>query len=226
MRLVIATCEVDYSGKPTAHLPDAKRLVMVKSDGSVSIHSDGGAYKPLNWMAAPCSMVVEIHDNPDIQQTWTVKNSSGDHLRIILHEIESDTLVDLGVDPGLEKDGVERHLQEMLSASVTYLRADLELVRREYPTAIGPIDLLCRTSTGGHVGVEIKRRGEIDSVEQLSRYLELLRRDPLLGTVEGMLVAQVIKPQARVLAKDRGIECVLIDYDELRGIEPAENRLF
>jgi len=199
---------------------------MVKSDGSVSIHSDGGAYKPLNWMGAPCSLLIEILDHDDVQQTWTVKNKANDVLRIRINQILSDTDVDLGVDPGLEKDGVEKHLQEMLAEHPGYLSEGLSLVRREYPTAIGPVDLLCRRSTGEHVAVEVKRRGEIDGVEQLSRYLELLRRDPLLGTVEGMLVAQMIKPQARVLAQDRQITCLLIDYDELRGLEPSENRLF
>jgi len=227
MRVLIATCEVDYSGRLTAHLPMAKRLVMVKSDGSISIHSETGAYKPLNWMTAPCSLIIENHpDDTDLAQVWTVTNQGSDQLRILISTIESDSTFDLGVDPGLVKDGVEKHLQELLAAHPTTLREDLSLVQREYYTAIGPVDLLCRSTSGTHVAVEIKRRGEIDGVEQLTRYLELMRRDPLLGTVEGIFAAQVIKPQARTLARDRGIACVTVDYDELRGIEPDEDRLF
>jgi len=225
MRLLIATCEVDYSGRLTAHLPMAKRLVMVKSDGSVSVHSETGAYKPLNWMSAPCSTIIEPGDD-QTSRVWTVTNQSSDTLRITIAEVESDSTYDLGVDPGLVKDGVEKHLQELLAAHPSRIRPDLTLVQREYYTAIGPVDLLCRSSSGTHVAVEIKRRGEIDGVEQLTRYLDLMRRDPLLGTVEGIFAAQVIKPQARTLAKDRGIACVSVDYDELRGIEPDENRLF
>ncbi|MCL2784331.1 MAG: endonuclease NucS [Propionibacteriaceae bacterium] len=227
MRLLIATCEVHYTGRLSAHLPMAKRLVMVKSDGSVSIHCDGGAYKPLNWMGAPCSISVE---QPAVQTTltqiWTVTNKGSDVLKISFADIESDTQVDLGVDPGLAKDGVEKDLQELLAANPSTLRGDLTLVQREYPTAIGPVDLLCRTTAGGYVAVEIKRRAEIDSVEQLTRYLELLRRDPLLGNVEGILAAQMIRPQARTLAHDRGIEPVCVDLNELRGLTPDENRLF
>jgi len=227
MRLIIAECEVHYSGRLDAHLPMAKRLVMVKSDGSVSVHCDGGAYKPLNWMSAPCTHVID-HAPPqeDLTQVWTVTKSGSDQLRIAISEIQFDTVFDLGVDPGLEKDGVEKHLQELLAANPDRIRRDLRLVQREYFTAIGPVDLLCRSDAGGHVAVEVKRRAEIDGVEQLTRYLELLRRDPLLGGVEGILAAQLIKPQARTLARDRGIECVLIDYDDLRGIEPACQRLF
>ena len=226
MRVLIATCEVDYSGKLTAHLPMAKRLVMVKSDGSISIHSETGAYKPLNWMTAPCSLIIENRAGEEVSQVWTVTNQGSDVLRISIAEIESDSVFDLGTDPGLVKDGVEKHLQELLAAHPQKLRPDLRLVQREYYTAIGPVDLLCRSTSGTHVAVEIKRRGEIDGVEQLTRYLELMRRDPLLGTVEGIFAAQVIKPQARTLAADRGIACVTVDYDELRGIEPDEDRLF
>jgi len=227
VRLIVATCEVDYSGRLTAHLPMAKRLVMVKSDGSVSIHSDGGAYKPLNWMAAPCSMVIEHQPDDDtVEEIWTVRNQGSDQLRIVIADVESDLDVDLGVDPGLVKDGVEKHLQELLAAHPQTLRSDLSLVQREYYTAIGPVDLLCRSSAGTHVAVEIKRRGEIDGVEQLTRYLDLLRRDPLLGLVDGIFAAQVITQQARTLARDRGIACVTVDYDELRGIEPEFDRLF
>jgi RecB family endonuclease NucS len=227
MRVLIATCEVDYAGRLSAHLPMAKRLVMVKSDGSVSIHSDGGAYKPLNWMGAPCSIEVEDRDpDDDLAQVWTVTNRGSDTLRIAIAAVESDQTYDLGVDPGLEKDGVEKHLQDLLAAHPQSLRDDLILVQREYYTAIGPVDLLCRARTGQYVAVEVKRRGEIDGVEQLTRYLELLRRDPLLSTVEGIFAAQLIKPQARTLAKDRGIACVTVDYDDLRGIEPDDDRLF
>ena len=204
----------------------AKRLVMVKSDGSVSIHSETGAYKPLNWMTAPCSMIVENRLGDDeVVQVWTVTNNT-DQLRISIASIESDATYDLGQEPGLVKDGVEKHLQELLAAHPTTIRPDLSLVQREYYTAIGPVDLLCRSTSGTHVAVEIKRRGEIDGVEQLTRYLDLMRRDPLLGTVEGIFAAQVIKPQARTLAADRGIACVTVDYDALRGIEPDEDRLF
>ncbi|MDR2930002.1 MAG: endonuclease NucS [Propionibacteriaceae bacterium] len=227
MRLMVATCEVDYSGRLAAHLPMAKRLVMVKSDGSVSIHADGGAYKPLNWMSAPCSLLVENRgDDEELIQVWTVTNRGEDTLRIAISSIESDQMVDLGVDPGLVKDGVEKHLQELLAEHPATLRPGLSLVQREYFTAIGPVDLLCRTATGQYVAVEIKRRGEIDGVEQLTRYLELMRRDPLLGAVEGIFAAQIIRPQARTLAKDRGIDCVTVDYDELRGMEPDVDRLF
>ncbi len=227
MRLMVAMCEVDYSGRLTAHLPMAKRLLMVKSDGSVSVHSDGGAYKPLNWMAAPCSMMVENRPPGDeLVQVWTVTNRGNDRLRIAIAGIESDQMVDLGLDPGLVKDGVEKHLQELLADHPEALRPGLSLVQREYYTAIGPVDLMCRAASGSYVAVEVKRRGEIDGVEQLTRYLDLLRRDPMLGTVEGIFAAQVIRPQARTLAHDRGIDCVTVDYDELRGIEPAGDRLF
>ena len=226
MRLLIATCEVEYSGRLSARLGLAKRLVMVKSDGSVSIHSDGGAYKPLNWMGAPCSVVIEDPPGDDWVQVWTVTNRGSDVLRISISRIDSDLSFELGCDPGLEKDGVEKHLQELLAGCPQRLQPGLRLVQREYPTPIGPVDLLCRDSAGGHVAVEIKRHGGIDGVEQLTRYLDLLRRDPLLGRVEGILAAQSIKPQARVLAQDRGIDCVTVDYDDLRGAEPDVNRLF
>ncbi|MDR0283858.1 MAG: endonuclease NucS [Propionibacteriaceae bacterium] len=227
MRILVATCEVDYSGRLTAHLPLAKRLVMVKADGSVSVHSDGGAYKPLNWMGAPCSLIIEHRPVDDeLNQVWTITNQGSDTLRIAITEVESDHVFELGLDPGLEKDGVEKHLQELLAAHPERLRGGLTLVRREFPTAIGPVDLLCRSASGGYVAVEVKRRGDIDGVEQITRYLELLRRDPLLGAVEGIYAAQLIRPQARTLAHDRGITCVTLDYDDLRGLEPDENRLF
>ncbi|MBC6448998.1 endonuclease NucS [Actinokineospora xionganensis] len=219
MRLVIARCQVDYVGRLTAHLPMANRLLLVKADGSVSVHSDDRAYKPLNWMTPPCWLTEE----PD---TWTVQNKAGEKIVITIEEITHDSKHELGLEPGLVKDGVEAHLQELLAEHITTLGDGWTLVRREYPTAIGPVDILCRDNTGGSVAVEIKRRGDIDGVEQLTRYLELLNRDPLLAPVQGIYAAQIIKPQARVLAEDRGIRCVVLDYDTLRGIESDEFRLF
>ncbi|WP_433799583.1 endonuclease NucS [Actinomycetospora sp. CA-084318] len=219
MRLVIARCTVDYAGRLTAHLPSATRLLLVKADGSVSVHADDRAYKPLNWMSPPCWLTEEPGQ-------WVVRNKADETLTITLEEIQHDSTHELGVDPGLVKDGVEAHLQELLAEHVHTLGDGWTLVRREYPTAIGPVDLLCRDHDGGSVAVEIKRRGEIDGVEQLTRYLELLNRDPLLAPVAGIFAAQQIKPQARVLATDRGIRCVTLDYDALRGIESDEFRLF
>jgi len=219
VRLVIARCTVSYDGRLTAHLPEAVRLIMVKADGCVAIHADGGAYKPLNWMTSPNLLVEE-------PGRWTVTNPKGEALTIELHEVMSDTAHELGVDPGLEKDGVEAHLQELLAANPGAIGDGFVLVRREYPTDIGPVDLLCRDGEGRAVAVEVKRRGEIDGVEQLTRYLARLDLDPRLRPVRGVFVAQVIKPQARVLAADRDIACVEVDYDELRGIESDELRLF
>jgi endonuclease len=219
VRLVIARCSVDYVGRLTAHLPAAVRLLMVKADGSVSIHADDRAYKPLNWMSPPCRM----QEAPGV---WRVVNKAGEELRITLDEIFHDTTHEMGIDPGLVKDGVEAHLQELLAAAPQTLGPGFTLVRREYPTAIGPVDLLCRDGVGASVAVEVKRRGEIDGVEQLTRYLELLGRDPLLAPVSGVFAAQEIKPQARVLATDRGIRCVVLDYNALRGIERDELTLF
>lgn len=219
MRLVIARCSVDYAGRLTAHLPEAVRLIMVKQDGCVAIHADGGAYKPLNWMNAP--NVLADHGGH-----WTVSNPKGETLTIHLHEVMADSEHELGDDPGLQKDGVEAHLQELLAVSPHAIEAGLVLVRREYPTAIGPIDLVCRDSTGQVVAVEVKRRGDIDGVEQLARYIERLHLDSTLGQVRGVFVAQVVKPQARVLAEARGFRVVEVDYDELRGMRPDELRLF
>jgi len=219
MRLLIARCTVDYDGRLTAHLPQAVRLIMVKADGCVAVHADGGAYKPLNWMNAP-NRVREEDDR------WVVTNPKGETLTITLHEVLADTAHDLGADPGLQKDGVEAHLQELLAANPEVLGEGLRLVRREYPTDIGPVDLLCRDADGNAIAVEIKRRGEIDGVEQLTRYLDRLDRDPSLRPVRGIFAAQEIKPQAKVLATDRDIACVEVDYDELRGIESNELRLF
>ena len=227
MRLVIARCTVDYEGRLTAHLPEAVRLLMVKADGCVAIHADGGAYKPLNWMNSPNTLTVD--DDPeaeDARAVWTVRNPGGETLTITLHEVLSDEAHEMGLDPGLQKDGVEAHLQELLAADPTAILDGLRLVRREYPTDIGPVDLLCRDARGETVAIEVKRRGEIDGVEQLTRYLEFLNRDPLLRPVRGVFVAQEIRPQARVLAEDRGIGCVVVNYDDLRGIESDELKLF
>ncbi len=247
MRLVIARCSVDYVGRLTAHLPSARRLLLLKADGSVSIHADDRAYKPLNWMSPPCTL-------KETDGLWTVTNKAGEQLVITIEELLHDSRHELGVDPGLVKDGVEAHLQELLAASPAVLGSGFTLVRREYPTAIGPVDLLCRDAGRRAVAVQIKRRGEIDgaihsedtvstkgarywaveikrkatidAVEQLTRYLELLNRDPLLAPVGGVLAAQSIAPQARTLAEDRRIRCVALDYDELRGMLSNEMRLF
>jgi len=219
VRLVIARCTVNYAGRLSAHLPLATRLIMVKADGSVLVHSDGGSYKPLNWMSPPCRLTESAGE-------WVVTGKSGETLTIILDEVISDSSVDLGVDPGLVKDGVESHLQELLAAQLHLLGSGWRLVRREYTTAIGPVDIMCRDHTGISVAIEVKRRGEIDGVEQLTRYLELLNRDPLLAPVQGIFAAQEIKPQARVLAEDRGIRCVTLDYDAMRGVDDGALRLF
>ncbi|RJQ87500.1 endonuclease NucS [Amycolatopsis panacis] len=219
MRLVVARCQVDYIGRLTAHLPMANRVLMVKADGSVLVHSDGGSYKPLNWMSPPCWLI----EDPGI---WTVQNKAGEKLVIAIDEVMHDSKHELGVDPGLQKDGVEAHLQELLAEHIKTLGDGYTLVRREFPTAIGPVDIMARDADGASVAVEIKRRGEIDGVEQLTRYLELLNRDPLLAPVQGVFAAQVIKPQARTLAQDRGIRCVVLDYDALRGTDSDEFRLF
>jgi RecB family endonuclease NucS len=219
MRLVIARCSVDYDGRLTAHLPMATRLLLVKADGCISIHSDGGAYKPLNWMVAP----NRLSEEPD---RWVVTNTKGETLTISIEEVLLDSLHELGDDPGLQKDGVEAQLQKLLSLDCESISPGLRLVRREYPTDIGPVDLLCRDAEGRAVAVEVKRRGEIDAVEQLTRYLERLNLDPMLRPVRGVLVAQLVKPQARVLAESRGISWVEVDYDALRGIESDALRLF
>ena len=226
VRIVVARCSVDYVGRLTAHLPEATRVIMTKADGSVLIHSDGGSYKPLNWMSPPCATRILVSDEDGVVESWTVENKAGEQLIITVREILHDTEHDLGIDPGLVKDGVEAHLQKLLATHVTVLGEGWSLVRREYPTAIGPVDLLCRDAAGTAVAVEIKRRGEIDGVEQLTRYLDLLNRDPLLAPVSGVFAAQEIKPQARVLAEDRGIRCVVLDYDALKGTDDPGLRLF
>ncbi|SED52050.1 hypothetical protein SAMN04489727_8204 [Amycolatopsis tolypomycina] len=216
---MIARCQVDYAGRLTAHLPMATRLLLVKSDGSVSVHSDDRAYKPLNWMSPPCWLIED-------GKLWIVENKQGEKLVISIEEVFHDYSQALGAEPGLQKDGVEAHLQELLAEHIKTLGDGYTLVRREFPTAIGPVDIMARDAEGRSVAVEIKRRGEIDGVEQLTRYLELLNRDPLLAPVQGVFAAQIIKPQARTLAEDRGIRCLTLDYDELRGIESDEFRLF
>lgn len=223
MRLVIARCSVDYAGRLTAHLASAPRLILVKADGSVSVHADDRAYKPLNWMSPPCTLKEGEQDGVAV---WTVENKAGEKLIITIEELLHDTSHELGVDPGLVKDGVEAHLQELLADRMEVLGEGWTLIRREYPTAIGPVDILGRDEKGTTVAVEIKRRGEIDGVEQLTRYLDLLNRDPLLAPVRGVFAAQEIKPQARVLAADRGIECAVLDYDALRGTDDGKLKLF
>lgn len=219
MRLIVARCSVEYSGRLTASLPEATRLIMLKADGSLSIHADGGAYKPLNWMNPPNTL-------READGEVVVTNAKGESLRIVLHEVLHDVRHELGDDPGLVKDGVEAHLQELLAAAPWTIEPGLTLVRREYPTAIGPVDLLCRDETGSTVAIEVKRRGEIDGVEQLSRYLDCLGADSSLGTLRGILVAQMVRPQARVLAEQRGLAWREVDYDEMRGLRVDDLRLF
>jgi len=230
MRLVIARCAVDYSGRLSAHLPLATRLLMLKNDGSILVHSDSGSYKPLNWMNPPCTIVVEEPSAEAAEfgviEVWKVQQKkTEDVLKVSIHEIIADVAHELGEDPGLIKDGVEAHLQVLLAEQITLVHEDAVLVRREYMTAIGPVDILARDSKGS-IAVELKRRGDIDGVEQLTRYLELMNRDPLLAPVRGVFAAQEIKPQARKLAEDRGIECLVLDYDEMRGIDSGVPRLF
>ena len=219
MRLVIAKCSVDYVGRLTAHLPSAVRLLLVKADGSVSVHADDRAYKPLNWMSPPCTVA-------EAEGVWRVTNAAGEQLVVTLEEVIHDSTHHLGVDPGLVKDGVEAHLQELLADRCGEIGEGFTLVRREFPTDIGPVDLLCRDADGAAVAVEVKRKAEIAGVEQLTRYLQRLDRDPLLRPVRGVLVAQSFTPQAKVLAADRGIACVQVDYDALRGIAPLNPTLF
>lgn len=230
MRLVIARCSVDYVGRLDAHLPMADRLLIVKADGSVSVHADDRAYKPLNWMTPPCTLKESAIEDLDGEDTgeilWLVENPKGEQLRITIAEIHEEISYDTGEDPGLVKDGVEAHLQELLADQIDTLGARYTLVRREYPTAIGPVDIMAKDENNNNVAIEVKRRGGIDGVEQLTRYLELLNRDELLAPVSGVFAAQEIKPQARTLAEDRGIRCVVLDYQELRGLESNELRLF
>ncbi len=231
MRLVIARCSVDYAGRLSAHLPLATRLLMVKGDGSLLVHSDGGSYKPLNWMSPPCTLQSLEPDDDQreagIVELWQVTHpKTADRLIVSIHEVLHDSAHDLGADPGLVKDGVESHLQKLLAEQIELLGDGYRLVRREYMTAIGPVDILATDATGRSVAVELKRRGDIDGVEQLTRYLELMNRDPLLAPVTGVFAAQEIKPQARTLAEDRGIRCVVLDYDAMRGVDGGHARLF
>ena len=231
MRLVIARCSVDYSGRLNAHLPLATRLLVLKADGSLLVHSDGGSYKPLNWMSPPCSFAPELpgeeESSAGVVDVWRVTHKkTGDALRVQIYEIIHDTQHDLGIDPGLQKDGVEADLQRLLAEQVDLISEGATLVRREFPTAIGPVDLMIRDANGAAIAVEVKRRGGVDGVEQLSRYLELLSRDPHLSPITGVFAAQEIKPQARVLAEDRGIRCVVLDYEDMKGLESGIPRLF
>jgi endonuclease len=231
VRLVIARCSVDYAGRLSAHLPLATRLLMVKNDGSLLVHSDGGSYKPLNWMSPPCTFSVADPDDDQraagVTELWRVTHAkSADQLIVSIHEVLHDSAHELGVDPGLVKDGVEAHLQRLLAEQIDLLGEGHRLVRREYMTAIGPVDILATDARGTSIAIEIKRRGEIDGVEQLTRYLELMNRDPRIAPVRGVFAAQEIKPQARMLAEDRGIRCVVLDYDAMRGIDGGHSRLF
>ena len=231
MRLVIAKCSVDYAGRLSAHLPLATRLLMIKSDGSVLVHSDGGSYKPLNWMSPPCTLSVlepdEAQTDAGVSVIWKVTHAkTADLLVVSVHEVLHDSEHELGIDPGLVKDGVEAHLQKLLAENIHLLGDGHTLVRREYMTAIGPVDILAQDAVGRSVAVELKRRGDIDGVEQLTRYLELMNRDPHLAPVSGVFAAQEIKPQARTLAEDRGIRCLVLDYDAMRGLDDTHSRLF
>ena len=231
MRLVIARCSVDYAGRLSAHLPLATRLLMVKGDGSLLVHSDGGSYKPLNWMSPPCTLQALDPDDDQreagVVELWQVTHAkTADRLIVSIHEVLHDSAHELGADPGLVKDGVESHLQKLLAEQIEVLGDGYRLVRREYMTAIGPVDILATDASGRSVAVELKRRGDIDGVEQLTRYLELMNRDPLLAPVAGVFAAQEIKPQARTLAEDRGIRCVVLDYDAMRGVDGGHARLF
>ncbi|WP_105035573.1 endonuclease NucS [Cryobacterium aureum] len=231
MRLVIAKCSVEYAGRLSAHLPMATRLLMLKSDGSVLVHSDGGSYKPLNWMSPPCSVTISEPDSDQadagITALWTVTHAkTADQLVVSVYEVQHDSAHELGIDPGLIKDGAESHLQKLLAEHIHLLGDGFTFVRREYMTAIGPVDILAQDASGRSVAVELKRNGDIDGVEQLTRYLELMNRDPHLAPVSGVFAAQTIKPQARKLAEDRGIRCLLLDYDAMRGLDDTASKLF
>ncbi|MCU1525000.1 MAG: endonuclease NucS [Microbacteriaceae bacterium] len=231
MRLVIARCSVDYAGRLSAHLPLATRLLLLKADGSVLVHSDSLSYKPLNWMSPPCTVSI-IEPDPGqadagVSEIWKVTQAkTADLLVISIHEILHDSAHELGLDPGLQKDGVEAHLQKLLAEQIELVGHGYRLVRREYMTAIGPVDILAKDDACASVAIEIKRRGDIDGVEQLTRYLQLMNRDPHLAPVTGVFAAQEIKPQARTLAQDRGIRCLVLDYDAMRGLDDSDSRLF
>ncbi len=222
MRLIVARCEVAYSGRLNAFLPSSTRLVMMKDDGSVLVHADAGGYKPLNWMTPP----TVFEDGGDTIVVRKRAGRSEDRLEIRLLDVLSDVTHDMGEAAGLEKDGVERDLQLLLAADPARIEESLRLVRREWPTHVGPVDLMCRDGDDGWVAVEIKRVGTIDAVEQLTRYLDCIRVDPSRSACRGFLVAQSIKPQAVALAESRGIECVEVDLDVLRGAREPELTLF
>jgi len=222
VRLIIARCEVRYSGRLEALLPEALRLIMIKSDGSVMVHADTGGYKPQNWMVPPT--VIEEEDGSIVVRKRA--GASEDRLDIKIVEMLSDATHDMGEAAALEKDGVEAHLQELLADAPHWCGEGFRLVRREWPTDIGPVDLMCRDCEDEWIAVEIKRVGTIDAVEQLTRYLERIRLDPALRSARGVLAAQTIKPQARVLAGSRGIDCVEVDLAVLRGEREPELRLF
>ena len=232
MRVVIAECSVDYSGRLDAHLPRAKRLLMLKADGSVLVHSDGGSYKPLNWMSPPCTLDVQEPSEEErdlgVKEVWQVEPTKTEgKLLIRIYDLLDEMEADLGIDPGLQKDGVEAHLQELLAEQVsTILGSGWTLLRREHPTPIGPVDLLVYDPEELPVAIEVKRRGGIDGVEQLTRYLDLLGREQRYKKIRGVFAAQQIAPQARTLAEDRGIECLVLDYAAMRGMDNAEERLF
>jgi endonuclease len=222
LRLIVARCEVTYSGRLNAYLPESTRLLMVKADGSVLVHADAGGFKPLNWMTPP----TVFEDGGDVLVVRKRAGRSEDRLEIRLHEVLSDVEHEMGEAAALEKDGVERDLQETLAAQPGVLGEGLRLERREWPTDLGPVDLMCRDHDGGWVAVEIKRVATIDAVEQLSRYLERIRLDPAMGSCRGILAAQTIKPQALVLAGARGIDCAEVDLEVLRGEREPELKLF
>lgn len=234
MRIIVADCSAEYTGRLQATLPMARRVLLIKADNSLLIFSELGSYKPLNWMASPCTITDITPDYADGDPATEVPQKviratatkSTDILEVTLQHIYSDETYDLGEDPGLIKDGVEDHLQRYLAEQIERIGEGATLVRREYPTAIGPVDIMAIDGSGVHVAIEIKRHGGIDGVEQLTRYCELLNRDPLLAPVRGIFAAQTITPQARTLATDRGFECLLLDYDEMRGVEDDSLRLF
>ena len=219
MRLVVARCSVEYEGRLGARLAPAVRLVLCKADGSIAVHSDSKAYKPLNWMNPPCTI-------EETESLIVARTAKGEVLRIELHEVLEDIRIGLGNDPGLEKDGVEAELQQLLAARVAALRADLTLVRREYPTDIGPVDLLCHDGDGRTIVVEVKRVGEIAGVDQLLRYQERLDRDARFAPTVGLFVAQQIKPQAKVYAESKGVAWIEVDLDRLRGDVDPDLTLF
>ncbi|MFC0265217.1 endonuclease NucS [Alloscardovia macacae] len=239
MRILVADCSAQYTGRLNASLPRATRVILIKADQSCLIFSELGNYKPLNWMLSPCTLreivpgssryaaVAESLGYEDVPKYLQItSDKTNDVLTIALWEIHSDTAYDLGEDPGIDKDGVEAHLQKYLAEQINRAGVGMRLVRREYPTAIGPVDIMAVDGDGTHVAIEIKRHGGIGGVEQLTRYCELLNRDPLLAPVRGIFAAQTITPQARTLAEDRGFECLLLDYDDMKGTESDELMLF